>query len=167
MALFGDSRDISFFRHINKELINNIIQTEVDIYVLNLADTKSNIYGESSKKTYYTPVRVAALISRDPNIDSSSEIGVDSNQQVQFGFLRDGILDAQNIIPSNGDIIEWDERYWEIDMIEVNQYILGRNDMTNKTIGSEFGANWSYICKTHLTRIDKLNIVQAKFGNKK
>lgn len=168
MALFGSARDISLFRSINKELINNIIQTEVDLYEINLNNTRSNLYGESSKnKSYFEPIRVASLINREPNTDISNEMGVDITQLVTFGFLRDGILDTINLVPKIGDVIHWDERYWEIDGIEINQYILGRNDLTNKTIGSGFGANWSYLCKTHLTRIDKLHIEKSRFGGRK
>ena len=32
MALFGGKRDISLFKNISKELINDIIQTEVAYY---------------------------------------------------------------------------------------------------------------------------------------
>ena len=32
MALFGGSRDISLFHSLNKELINDIIQTEIAYY---------------------------------------------------------------------------------------------------------------------------------------
>lgn len=167
MALFGSARDISMFRHINKELINDIIQTEVDLYELNLTETKSNIYGESSStKSYFAPVRLAALITRDPNVDVSNEMGMDSEQTVTFGFLRDGTLDELNLVPEIGDIIAWDERYWEINAIEINQYIMGRNDLTNKTIGDGFGANWSYMCKTHLTRRDKIALEPVRFGGK-
>ena len=167
MALCGSARDISMSRHINKELINDIIQTEVDLYELNLTETKSNIYGESSStKSYFAPVRLAALITRDPNIDISNEMGMDSEQSVTFGFLRDGTLDELNLVPEIGDVIAWDERYWEINSIEINQYVMGRNDLTNKTIGDGFGANWSYMCKTHLTRRDKIALEPVRFGGK-
>jgi hypothetical protein len=38
MALFGGSRDISLFNTLNKELINDIIQTEVGYYKLLLKE---------------------------------------------------------------------------------------------------------------------------------
>jgi hypothetical protein len=93
-------------------------------------------------------------------------MGMDSEQSVIFGFLRDGTLDELKLVPEIGDIIAWDERYWEIDAIEINQYVMGRNNLTNKTIGTEFGANWSYLCKTHLTRRDKINLEEIRFGGK-
>lgn len=168
MALFGGARDISFFRSINKELINDIIQTEVDIYKIYLNETKASLYGESSEnKSYYIPVRVACLITRDDTINTTDEMGVDTDQTVTYAFLRDGTLDEIGFVPEVGDIIEWDSKYWEINNININQYIMGRNDLTNKTIGSNFGANWSYICKTNLTRRSKLKIEKIRFGGKK
>lgn len=167
MALFGSSRDISMFRHVNKELINDIIQTEVDIYRIILDDTNTNIYGEaSSNKRYYIPIRLPSLITKDDIINTTDELGVDTDQLLTFGFLRDGTLDEANFVPQTGDIIEWDAKYWEIDNININQYVLGKNNQTNKTVGSEFGANWSYLCKTHLTRQNKLHIEKIRFGNK-
>lgn len=168
MALFGSARDISFFRNINKELINDIIQTEVDIYKIYLDETKSNLYGEASEdKTYYIPIRIPSLITREDIVNTTDEMGVDTDQIVTFAFLRDGTLDQIGFVPDTGDIIEWDSKYWEIDNININQYIMGRNDLTNKTIGSGFGANWSYICKTHLTRRNKLKLERVRFGGKK
>jgi hypothetical protein len=168
MALFGSSRDISFFRHINKELINDIIQTEIDFYKPIVSETESNIYGEASEhKSYYIPIRLASLITRDDIVNTTDEMGVDTDQTVTFAFLRDGTLDSIGLVPEIGDVIEWDSKYWEINGININQYILGRNDLTNKTIGAEFGANWSYICKTNLTRRSRLNIERIRFGGKK
>ena len=45
MALFGGSRDISLFNTVSKELINDIIQTEVAYYKFALDQTKTNVYG--------------------------------------------------------------------------------------------------------------------------
>ena len=41
MALFGGSRDISLFNTLSKELINDIIQTEVGYYKFALERTTS------------------------------------------------------------------------------------------------------------------------------
>ena len=65
MALFGGSRDISLFHNLNKELINDIIQTEVAYYKFALEQTTSNVYGESMGKMFYEPVRIACLIDRN------------------------------------------------------------------------------------------------------
>ena len=56
MALFGGSRDISLFHNLNKELINDIIQTEVAYYKFALEQTKINVYGEAPGKQYFEPL---------------------------------------------------------------------------------------------------------------
>ena len=53
MALFGGQRDISLFRSINRELINNIIDTKVDIIKHAIKDIKENLYGEALGKQYF------------------------------------------------------------------------------------------------------------------
>ena len=48
MALYGAARDISLFRHVNRELIGNIVSQECVYYKFKLDETKVNLYGESS-----------------------------------------------------------------------------------------------------------------------
>ena len=55
MALFGGQRDMSLFRTLNKELINDIIDTEVYFFKFAISETKNNLYGES--KTDYKEYR--------------------------------------------------------------------------------------------------------------
>jgi hypothetical protein len=43
-ALFGGSRDAVYSEHLNKELINDIIDTEVYYYKIVLDETKVNIW---------------------------------------------------------------------------------------------------------------------------
>ena len=77
MALFGGSRDISLFNSVSKELINDIIQTEVGYYKFVLEKTTSNIYGESMGKIFYEPVRIACLMKKEDQTWSSDEFGSD------------------------------------------------------------------------------------------
>ena len=44
MALFGGQRDMSLFRTVNKELINDVIDTEVYYYKVIVTDSKTNLY---------------------------------------------------------------------------------------------------------------------------
>ena len=40
MALYGANRDISLFRHLNRELLNNIIEQKVGYYKIILDNKK-------------------------------------------------------------------------------------------------------------------------------
>lgn len=168
MALFGSSRDISFMVKVNKELINDIIQQEVDYYKLYLPETKSkdngNLYGEASgQKTYYSPVRIACLIDRqDLTAMQDDQFGIDKMQTATFRFLRPGLKEI-NLVPLEGDIIEVRGNFYEVDNVSDNQFVLGRDGEYPKNVGTEFGENLSIICTTHLARVARLQITKARF----
>ena len=88
MALFGGSRDISLFHSLNKELINDIIQTEIAYYKFALEQTKINVYGEAPGKNYYEPLKIACLINKSDQSWSSDDFGPDVNQTINFIFFE-------------------------------------------------------------------------------
>jgi hypothetical protein len=64
MALFASSRDASFLRYMNREVMGNVISQQCAIYKYKLAETKINMYGESSGgKFFEQPVLLFALIT--------------------------------------------------------------------------------------------------------
>jgi len=164
MALFGGQRDISLFRSINRELINDIIDTKVDIIKHAIKDIKENLYGEALGKQYFKNVRVGCLIEAGTTEIEDTEFGPDINKTVQFRFLRDDLKDIANLKLEIGDLLHWDNSYWEIDKVSANdQYTMGRNPSTNFA-GSEHGYNLAVICETHMTRRSKLSIEQTNTG---
>ncbi len=180
MALFGGQRDISLFRRLSRELINEIIDTEVDIFKAAIHDTIGNLYGEALNKVYKAGVRVACLIDMKEDEWSSDEFGADVNQGAEFKFLRDDLLPAGNIgspaanvLLEVGDIIWWDARYWEVDEVHDHQYLFGKNPDTDKgfidgtrtdSLGGEFGSSFSIIVNTHETRKSKLKLEKIRSG---
>lgn len=166
-ALFGSSRDISFIVNVNKELINNVIQQEVDYYEIYLPEAKSinpnNLYGEASaQKTYYMPIRLSCLIERDDIASlQDDQFGMDKSQGIRFRFLRPTLKEL-NLVPQEGDMIEVRGNYYEIDNVSDNQFILGKDPDYPKNVGSEFGENLSIICTTHLTRVARLQLIDAR-----
>lgn len=164
MALYGSSRDISLFVHLNKELLNNIIQQEVDYYQFYLPETRGqgieDLYGEAfDQKAYYSPVRTTCLIERqDITTLIDDQAGMDKTQQVTFKFLRP-LLEEVGLVPTEGDIIEVRGNYYEIDGINQNQFVVGKDGDYPKNVGSEFGENFSILCQAHLTRVSKLQLI--------
>ena len=164
MALFGGSRDISLFNSLSKELINDIIQTEIGYYKFALEKTTSNVYGESMGKMYYEPVRIACLIQRDDQSWSSDEFGSDIDQILNFRFLKD-ILKDINLVPEVGDIILFRNNFYESDSKIENQLIMGKDpDYAISTGASNFGNSHSVILRTHLSRVEKLNLIPLRGG---
>ena len=164
MTLFGGSRDISLFNKISKELINDIIQTEVGYYKFVLERTTSNIYGESVGKMYYEPVRIACLIQREDQAWSSDDFGSDVDQSIGFRFLKQELRDI-NLIPEVGDILLFRNNFYEIDSKIENQLVLGKDpDYAISTGTTDFGNSHSIILNAHLSRVEKLNLIPLRGG---
>ena len=181
MALFGGARDISLFRHMNRELMGEIITQQCAFYKYKLEETKVNIYGEAAEEKYYMgPVLLNCLIERPDQSYPESDMGTDFNWGATFKFLRDDLLDKNkefnvdtniygaDLVPEVGDIILYQEGYYEVDSISSNQYFLGKNpDYPNNTNPlnpglEDFGSSISIICETHYVPADKVGITQER-----
>ena len=167
MALFGSARDASLVRHINRELINDFIDMEVALYKLVLEATRANMYDESDSKVYYQPIRLNALINKDAKTYISDDSGYDQTRTGTFDFIRDDLKD-RNIHIEEGDIIEYDNEYYEIDEVGTNQFFRGTNPSTD--IGfvegdrGEFGLQIRITATGHVTRRNRLNIQEVRSG---
>lgn len=164
MALFGGSRDISLFHNLNKELINDIIQTEVAYYKFALEQTKANVYGEAPGKNYFEPLKVACLIDRQDQSWSSDNFGSDINQTINFKFLKESLQEI-NLLPEVGDLLLFRNNFYEVDSRVENQLVLGRDpDYSIATETTDFGKSFSIIINTHISRVEKLNLVPLRGG---
>ena len=168
MALFASSRDASFLRYMNREVMGNVISQQCAIYKYKLAETKINMYGESSGgKFFEQPVLLFALITIGDNISPTSELGVNFDWPVSFAFLRDDLVDA-NVHPEVGDIILYQESYWEVDNTNITQFWGGKDpdypnnvNPTNPGL-AEFGYNVSVTCECHYVPADRVNIIRTR-----
>lgn len=164
MALFGGQRDASLFRKINKELITDVIDTEIYYYKIIIDDTKRNLYGEGKDKVYYNPVKIPTIVDRTNAEAVFDEFGTSYNRNVNFNFLRDTLVD-KNIYPELGDVILWNDEQHIVDNTFTNQFFAGKNPDTWDG-GDTQGYNLSIICETHVTRKTQLKLEDNfRFGN--
>ena len=164
MALFGGSRDINLFHTINSELINDIIQTEIGYYKFVVERTSANVYGEAMGKVFYEPVRIAGLINRQDQSWSADDFGSDVNQTVSFQFLKEE-LRVLNLIPEVGDVILYRNNFYEVDTKIENQLIMGRDpDYAISTGTTDFGDSFSVNVNTHLSGVQRLNLIPLRGG---
>ena len=164
MALFGGSRDISLFHNLNKELINDIIQTEVAYYKFALEQTKVNVYGEAPGKNFFEPLKIACLINKEDQAWSSDQFGSDVNQAINFRFLKEELRNI-NLIPEVGDLLLFKNNFYEVDAKVENQLILGRDpDYAISTETTDFGESFSILLNTHISRVEKLNLIPLREG---
>jgi hypothetical protein len=195
MALYGEARDISMFRKVNRELMGNIISQEVIYYKYNVTNTTVNMYGEAAEgRTFADPVMLFALIEIGGTTSPVSDLGVDFDWPITFRFLRDDLLSPRydfnagmkygsnlnplsgsygaELHPEVGDIINYQNGYWEVDNTNATQYTLGKdpqypyydaNGDNPLNPGLEkFGWNVDIECVCHYVPSDRVNIILSR-----
>lgn len=168
MALFGSSRDVSFVRRMNREVMGNIISQQCAFYKYKIAETKVNMYGEASTgRLFDGPILLNALITPSDNVSPTSDLGVDFDWPANFAFLRDDLVDA-GVHPEVGDVILFQESYWEVDNTNMIQYWAGKDpdypyepNPLNPGLAN-FGYNVSITCECHYVPSDRLNIIKTR-----
>ena len=131
MALFGryySQRDINFVNQINAELMRDIIETLVVLFKIAPNETNTNVYGEATSegKSFYPGVELSSLIDRGDISTDDEGFGPDRDQTVVFKFRELSLKDA-DFYPEVGDLIMYQNGYYQIDDIIANQYIVGKN----------------------------------------
>ena len=177
MSLYGENRDVSLFRHLNRELLNNIIEQKVGYYKINLDKTPANMYGESSKKTYNDPVLLNCLIERGDTAPLTNEFGMDITRNIKCRFLRDDLAGIDlstelpadgtgftyNIVPEVGDVVLWNNDYYEVNNANENQLIVGKDPSYSYSSDTDsYGSSWSIIVECFYIRPEKLGITQER-----
>jgi hypothetical protein len=162
MAMFGRQRDITFFKSISRELLEDIVSTQCGYYKVVLNETKPNVYGEAMSKYYIGPVLLNCLIQREEFTANSDDFGIDYKRPINFRFLKDHLVEA-NVVPESGDVIMYNELYYLVDGVNENQLVLGKdNDYAYSEGLEKFGSSFSVICSTHFTNPDTLGIAKQR-----
>ncbi len=167
MALYGEARDISMFRHVNRELMGNIMSQQCSFYKLRLTQTNFNMYGEAAEAKYYDgPILLYSVIENPPQIQPTDDMGVSFDWKPTFRFLRDDLLGklqgyngqpdtfnttgydtspynsniyGADLVPQIGDIIYYQTAYFEVNATNANQFFVGKDpDYPNDPQPSEY-----------------------------
>lgn len=171
--MFGRQRDVSLVRHLNRELMGNIITQQAAIYKYKLEETIVNLYGEAAGEKFYDgPFLFNCLILRQPQNYPEDNLGIGYVRNIRFSFLRDDLVDA-NVLPEVGDIILYQNDYYGVQGTISNQYFVGKNpdypndnsDGTQNPLNpdlDQFGTNLSIILETYYIPRDKVAISPFK-----
>ena len=166
--------------------MGDIITQQCSFYKFKIEETKINLYGEAAEEKYYMgPVLLNCLVERRDQEYPETDLGTDFSWGATFKFLRDDLLEASkdfnqnydqgdhnygaNLVPEVGDIILYNEGYYEIDNIISNQYFAGKNPDYPNQPGNfnpgleEFGSSISIICEAHYVPADKVGITQERY----
>jgi len=162
MALFGTNRDAKFLASVNSEIINSIVDTEIEFFQLNIETSNSNIYGESESKSYLDSLLLPCLITKNEKTANMDDYGHNYSREIQFAVSRD-MLEKANFYPEVGDIVFWDNEYYEIGNVDANQYFAGKNPETWPN-GDSHGYSVSILCNAHITKLSTQQIKNIRNG---
>lgn len=151
-------RDFNLVHSFNSELFSDLIQSLCTIYKLSPEETTTNIYGEATSekgKVYYPGKTIECLVEFSPSTTDYSEFGPDKKKLVNFRFVE-RFMQQSNIYPETGDIVFWDNQFFEVS-----------NNIQEQYIGGQEGKQLSIICETFLVRLSGLNIVEDESSTNK
>ena len=162
MALFGTVRDALTLTGVASEFVDNVITQQVGYYSVYLPDTPSNVYGEGLVKQYIGPILINCLIVRGDFTTRNGDFGPDTFRTVAFRFLKVS-LEYANVVPQVGDVIMYNEGYYEVDNTNENQLFLGKDPDYAYSEGlNRFGASFSIIVNTHLAEPERFGIQRQR-----
>jgi hypothetical protein len=130
--------------------------SKVQYYKIDLYNTKSNLYGESTEKWYYPSYTLNCNVERSDIIFTDTEYGVDENQTCTL-FVKHIDLITLDITPEVGDIFVETGRHFEVS--GVNKILQPDQALGFQTDGSPFYIV-NYVITGYLTRTSKLNLVK-------
>ena len=131
---------------LNGELLSSIIEQTVVIYRIDAESTQENMYGESLNKFYFDGIEIQCLVENDPESTVYEGFGPDVKKGTVFKFHQK-LCEIKDIYPQIGDIVAWENAYFEIENVVENQFLGGQPEK-----------NYSLLCNAHISRNSKINL---------
>lgn len=146
---FVGNNDLAFINSISREISNEVVHTPIVLYQVS-DDTQYDVYGEPTVNgvVYKVGVQLFPRINKEDQTVTYSPEGVSKGQGITFMFRR-AELEDKLVVIEYGDIIDFNDAYFEIVSINNNQFIAGQTNMENQH---------SIVCKGIMVRRNKLNI---------
>jgi hypothetical protein len=146
-------------------LLGQVIEQKVGYYQAILDESNSNIYGESLQKQYIGPVLLTCLLERGDTEPITDDFGMDFTRKLVVRFFRPHLITA-NVEPSVGDIVLWNEDYYEVNNVNENQLVVGKDPeyaYTSADYVPDTGTSLSIILECFYTRPEKVNIRENRY----
>tara|TARA_Y100001963_G_C6633340_1_gene377349 strand:+ start:181 stop:654 length:474 start_codon:yes stop_codon:yes gene_type:complete len=129
---FVPKKELDLINSMNEELIDEILGQSVDIYKVSIDETEENVYGESTTKYYDIGFRVNCMINFDEPIVEGDEFGADTNSNIEMYFQRANLSSGSlNFYPEGGDIVDWNNTYYEINGVTEPKHIAGNPEYSH------------------------------------
>ena len=152
------AKDLATIEKFNRELLgepnisdDGIINQFVILYRTSVYETDTNMYGEASEgKVYKQGVKLPCIVDAADFDFNYDDFGPDNRQSVSFAFQRAYLVEV-DLRPEIGDIMKWNDGYFEVDKFNENQLI-----------GGNFDNSHSIVVSAHLTRMPTTNLEEYR-----
>jgi hypothetical protein len=147
---YFSARDLNLVNSFNAELMGDIVENLVEIFKIAPQETITNIYGETSAvsgKFYEPGILISCLVERPDMTAEYDDFGPNRQQNHVFK-LRERACIEVNFYPEMGDVVFWNDRYYEVDNVVQEQLLGGQAEKSH-----------SIIMNTHYTKYTSLNIL--------
>lgn len=123
---FVTDREILFINSISRELHQDVVVEEIYYYAIMLDKMRDDdMYNEYVKKKWASPVKVSARIKYENMNSRASNFGLDS-QYASEVYFHTQELKERNLIPREGDFIEYGQLFYEITSVSQPQLVFGQ-----------------------------------------
>ena len=137
------AKDLATIEKFNRELLgepnisdDGIIDQFVILHRVSVYETDTNMYGEASEgKVYNRPVKLPCIVDAGDFDFNYDDFGPDNRQSVSFAFQRAYLVEV-DLRPEIGDIMKWNDGYFEVDKFNENQLIGGNFDNSHSIVVS-------------------------------
>ncbi len=129
MPLFRSKKDIQYVARITQELIERVIGEKFTYYAISEKFTETNFYNEAVSKVFDPPLAVFGLIEWKDQETSTDEAGQDIIYNITI-FLSETTLKKINLTPIEGDMVDYDDKKFEIVNITEPTQIFGKAGAT-------------------------------------
>ena len=149
-GFFISDQDFEMFQQYNQELVEEVVEVVVRFYKMDVDRMKSTFRGETSPagKEYSRVVEMNTLVVPEDQQTAEGEKGTfDVDRTAQFGFQRERLKD-KDFYPQRGDLIEWDEEFFEIE-----------NVVDNELLGTKYFYRHSIVCESHRVRTSNTDLI--------
>lgn len=179
MPKFFHNRDIDFIKTISEEVVDYVVEQWITLFKMSVGETKTNLYGESLGKVYHAPATLMCIVDREPQSIIHEGFGPGQEQAVTFAFniqrLRtheipqirtihdqkvpaDAIQNTAQGYPEIGDIIIFDNTYYEIGQVQ-KEKLIGGSPLVFPTGSADSDDNrMSLVVTAHMVRKTAIQI---------
>jgi len=142
---FYGNKDLATIEKLNRELLGEpniddcgIIDQFVILYRVSVYDTDTNMYGEASDgKVYKQGIKLPCIVNAEDIDFEFDEFGPDSKQNVTFAFQRAYLVEI-GTKPDIGDILKWNDGWFEVKDYNENQLVGGQPDNSHSIVVSAY-----------------------------